>query len=54
MHLAVDAGTTDVEPEGDETILCQDKPIGNDVAVAVVVDNGNVDVVANFDKILRF
>ena len=28
MHLAVDAGTTDVEPEGDETILSQDKPIG--------------------------
>lgn len=28
VHLAVDAGTTDVEPEGDETILSQDKPIG--------------------------
>ena len=28
VHLAVDSGTTDVEPEGDETILCQGKPIG--------------------------
>jgi len=28
VHLAMDAATTDVEPEGDETILCEGKPVG--------------------------